>query len=331
MEFTEIHGIQNKVSRIGLGTWSMGGSLWGGFDEQESIKTVHRALDQGINFIDTAPAYGEKYASEKMLGKALKAYRQRDQVILATKFGLVANNGGIVRNTGKSSILKEIDASLKSLQVDYIDLYQVHWPDPLTPISETAETLKYLKDQGKIRAIGVCNYSVEQIQEFRKSAPLETCQLPYNLFERELEESVIAYCLKENIALLGYSSIARGLLSGKMKKERKFQGDDFRKSMDPKFTEPRFSQYLNGAALLDEWVTKTYNRPLIALAVRWSLDQGIHVALWGARKRDQLDQLEAVFGWTLKQEDFQAIEKIIQETVKDPIGPDFMAPPIRTS
>ncbi len=235
------------------GRW---GSLWGGSDEKESIKTIHKALDQGINLIDTAPAYGEKGASEKILGKALKEYGQRDQVIIASKFGLVPDNGGIVRNTEKYSILKEIEDSLKRLQVDYIDLYQVHWPDPLTPIHETAETLKELKSQGIIRAIGVCNYSVEQIQEFCRSAPLNTCQSPYNLFERELENTVLAYCLKEKIALLGYSSIARGLLSGKMQNDTKFHGDDLRKNMDPKFKEPRFSQYLACAALLDEWVKK---------------------------------------------------------------------------
>ncbi|MBA3720852.1 MAG: aldo/keto reductase [Parachlamydiaceae bacterium] len=328
MEFTNIPNIKNKVSRIGLGTWVMGGSLWGGANEKDSIAAIHQAIEKGINFIDTAPAYG-KGESEKVVGKALKQLGKRDQIILATKFGLNQETENVFRDSRKQSIKKEVEDSLRRLQVDYIDLFQVHWPDPTTPIQETAETLKELLQQGKIRAIGVSNYSVEEMKEFKKYAPLHTSQPPFNIFEQEAENTILAYCLKEEIATIGYSGLARGLLSGKMTKDRKFKDDDLRKGMDPKFQEPRFSQYVNAADALKAWVKNKYQRPLIALAVRWVLDKKVNVSLWGARNPEQLKDIDSVFGWKLNDQDFKEIDKIIGENVKDPIGPQFMAPPIR--
>jgi aryl-alcohol dehydrogenase-like predicted oxidoreductase len=328
MEFTTIPSIKNQVSRIGLGTWSIGGALWGGTDEGEAIATILKALDQGINFIDTAPAYG-KGASEKIVGKALKKYGKRDQIVIATKVGLNQETENIFRDSRKKSILKEIDDSLSRLQVDYIDLYQVHWPDPQTPIAETAETLNQLLNQGKIRAIGVSNYSTEQMDEFRKSAPLHTSQPPFNLFEKEAEKTILAYCLKEDIGVIGYSALCRGLLSGKMSKKTKFEGDDLRKSMDPKFQEPHFSEYLKCIEALKAWAQEKHQRSIIALAVRWVIDKGVNVALWGARKPEQLDEMDHVLGWKLTPQDFNEIDKIIEENVKHPIGPQFMAPPER--
>jgi len=283
----------------------------------------------GINLIDTAPAYGNG-ESEKIVGKALKEYGKRDQIILATKVGLnQETEGQVFRDSSRKSILKEIEDSLRRLQVDYIDLYQVHWPDPTIPISETAETLGELLRQGKIRSIGVSNYSVEQMDVFRTVVPLQVCQTPYNIFERESEEGIIPYCQREGIGLLAYSSLCRGLLSGKMTKERQFKGDDLRKGMDPKFQEPHFSQYVDCANALTDWVKKKYQRPLIALAVRWVLDKNVNIALWGARKPDQLKEIETLFGWKLTKDDYAEIDKIVKQYVKDPVGPQFMAPPVR--
>lgn len=169
MEFTNIPNIKKKASRIGLGTWSIGGWMWGGTDEKESIATIHQALYSGINLIDTAPVYGFG-KSEEIVGKALKQYGKRDQIIIATKVGLNWDDHQPYRDSTKKRILKELDDSLKRLQVDYIDLYQVHWPDFQTPFAETAETLKKLLDQGKIHAVGVSNFTPEQMDEFRKAA-----------------------------------------------------------------------------------------------------------------------------------------------------------------
>jgi aryl-alcohol dehydrogenase-like predicted oxidoreductase len=329
MEYTVIPNIKNKISRVGLGTWAMGGSLWGGTDEKAAIKTIHQALDEGVNFIDTAPAYGNG-ESEKIVGRAIKEYGNREQIIIGTKVGLnQETENKVFRDSRSKSILKEVEDSLRRLQVEYIDLYQVHWPDPQTPISETAETLKKLLEQGKIRAIGVSNYSVEQMKEFRQTAPLSTSQFDFNIFERDYEKDVLPYCIKEKITTLGYSAICRGLLSGKMKKDREFKGDDLRKGMDPKFQEPHFSDYVNCADALKKWVKDKYMQPLIALAIRWVLDKGVNIALWGARSPDQLNDLEKVFGWKLTPEDIKEIDKIVAEHVKHPADTKFMAPPLR--
>lgn len=327
MEFTTIPNIKKQASKIGLGTWAIGGSLWGGTNERESIRTIHQALDQGINLIDTAPAYG-KGESERIVGKALKEYGKRDRIIIATKFGLNQETENVFRDTRKESILKEVEDSLKRLQVDHIDLYLAHWPDPSTPIAEMVEALNLIRQQGKISAYGVCNFTIKQMDEFQKNGHLSSLQFPFNLFEQE-QQDLLSYCLKKNITTLGYGAICRGLLSGKMKKNREFQGDDLRKSMDPKFKEPRFSQYLECVKKLEEWSKKKYNRTVLALAVRWVLDKGVGIALWGARNPSQLRDINDIFGWRLTSQDFKDIDKIIHETVKDPIGTEFMSPPER--
>jgi len=182
MDFVNIPNISKKASRIALGTWSMGGSLWGGSDENLGIETILKAIDKGVTLIDTAPAYGDG-ASERMVGKALKQNKKRDEVVISTKFGIQLEPNSAYRDARKKTILKEVEASLKRLQVDVIDLYFVHWPDAMTPFAETADTLKQLQKEGKIKAIGVSNFSVEQIKEFEKTVKVNAVQPPYNIFE----------------------------------------------------------------------------------------------------------------------------------------------------
>jgi aryl-alcohol dehydrogenase-like predicted oxidoreductase len=223
--------------------------------------------------------------------------------------------------------MKEAEDSLKRLRTDYIDIYQVHWPDYDTPIEDTAKAMNELFENGVIRAIGVSNYSTEQMDVFRKNAPLHTSQPPYNLFERGIDEDIFPYCGDNKITMLLYGAICRGLLSGRMKPDTKFEGDDIRKA-DPKFREPRFEQYLKAVSLLDEYAQKHYEKRVIHLAVRWVLDTApAHIALWGARRPSQLDLLDGIMGWSLKKEDFEAIDRIVEEAVTDPVGPEFMAPP----
>ena len=328
MEYTTLPQINKKASRIGLGTWAVGGDLWGGSDEKDSIETIAKAIDKGITFIDTAPAYGNG-TSETIVGKAIKS-KDREKIIIATKVGLnQEQKNKVFRDSRRESLKKELVDSLRRLNVDYIDLYQIHWPDPKTPIEETAKTMREFIDKGLIVAAGVSNYSVEQIKEFKKYCPLCNLQPPYNLFEEEAERTLFPYCFKENIALVTYGALCRGLLSGTMNKDTKFKENDLRGGMDPKFKEPRFSQYIDCVHKLDEWSKRKYNKPVIALAVRWILDKGVNVALWGARKPDQLDAIQDVLGWKLTETDYKEIEKIIKDTVKDPIQPVFMAPPER--
>jgi len=251
METVKIAGTDLQVSRIGLGTWVMGGWMWGGTDEAEAIRTIRSAVDRGITLIDTAPVYGFG-RSEEIVGKALASDGLRRRVSIATKVGLDWTNGEPFRNATRARIFAEIEASLKRLQTDVIDIYQVHWPDPMTPINETAEAMAILFKQGKIRAIGVSNFSPEQMNEFALVAPIHTAQPPYNLFERAIEKDVLPYCLREGIGVFAYGAICRGLLSGRMNPETKFEGDDLRKT-DPKFQSPRFVQYVEAVRLLDRF------------------------------------------------------------------------------
>jgi aryl-alcohol dehydrogenase-like predicted oxidoreductase len=328
MEFANISGTSLKASRIGLGTWAMGGWMWGGTDEQESIRTIHAALDKGINLIDTAPVYGFG-RSEEIVGRAIAELDKRDQVIIATKVGLEWRNDGVFRNSTRERILREVEDSLRRLRTSYIDIYQVHWPDPLVPIEETAEAVLLLLWEGKIRAIGVSNYSPQQMEWFRLAAALHTDQPPYNLFERQIDQDVLPYARQNNISTLTYGSLCRGLLSGRMKLDTRFTGDDLRR-VDPKFQTPRYAQYLQAVERLDRFAQESYGKRVLDLAVRWTLDQpGVSVALWGARHPEQLAPVDNIGGWKLDAGALQAIDKIIRETVTDPVGPEFMAPPAR--
>jgi aryl-alcohol dehydrogenase-like predicted oxidoreductase len=324
-EYLDIPETHLKVSRVGLGTWAMGGWMWGGTDQHESVATIQAAVNQGINLIDTAPVYGFG-VSEEIVGTALEGIR--NEVVIATKVGLEWRDGKVFRNASRARIMHEVDESLWRLRTDYIDIYQVHWPDPLVPIEETAEAMRTLYEQGKIRAIGVSNFSVAQMERFRRVAPLHVVQPPYNLFERAIEADILPYCRDNQIVTLGYGALCRGLLSGRMRPDTLFDGDDLRR-VDPKFQPPRFAQYLDAVRQLDELARGRFNRRVIHLAVRWMLDQGISVALWGGRHPDQVEAALGVAGWSLNQGNREAIERIVNAAVTDPVGPEFMAPPQR--
>ncbi len=328
-EYIEIKNTNLISSRIALGTWAIGGWMWGGTDEKESIRTIHTALDHGINLIDTAPIYGNG-RSEAIVGEALHQHGRRESVILATKVGIDWTNGKIERNSTGKRILKELEDSLRRLQTDYIDIYQVHWPDPLVPIEDTAATLREVYEQGKIRAIGVSNYSPEEMQRFQAIAPLHTIQPPYNLFEREIERDVLPYALDRGLTTLTYGALCRGLLSGAMRADREFANGDMRKTTDPKFQPAHFAEYLNATNKLDAFARENFGKRAIHLAVRWLLDQpGVGIALWGARRPEQLAAINEVSGWSLAKSDCAAIDAILRENIPNPVGPDFMAPPAR--
>ena len=328
MEFVNIPGTSIRASRIALGTWAIGGWMWGGSDEREAIKTIHAALDREINLIDTAPVYGFG-RSEEIVGKALAMDGRRKGALIATKAGSHWKDGKTFRNARKKRIVEEVEDSLRRLQTDVIDLYQVHWPDPNTPIAEVAEAMGALHRAGKIRAIGVSNFSPAQMDEFRKVAPLHTAQPPYNLFERAIEQDVLPYCRDRDIAVLAYGSLCRGLLSGRMSEASAFSGDDLRKS-DPKFQAPRFAQYLAAVERLHRLAKERFGKKVIHLAVRWVLDRNkMNIALWGARRADQLSPIGDALGWKISSQVMAEIDQILRETIKDPVGPEFMAPPER--
>jgi aryl-alcohol dehydrogenase-like predicted oxidoreductase len=329
MERAAIAGTSLEISRVALGTWAIGGWMWGGTDEAESIATIRAAVEHGINFIDTAPAYGFG-RSEEIVGKAIGEGQLRSRVLIATKTGLEWSGGRVFRNASRARILQEVEDSLRRLRTDHIDVYQVHWPDPLVRIEETAEAMRTLFEQGKIRAIGVSNFSVGQMERFRRVAPLHVLQPPYNLFERGIEEDILPYCRKNKIATFGYGALCRGLLSGRMRPDSKFEGDDLRRT-DPKFQQPRFAQYLAAVARLDQLAQQRFRKHVIHLAIRWMLDQGITTALWGARHPVQLQPVGEVSGWQLDASAKAEIDRILEAAISDPVGPEFMAPPARSA
>ncbi|MFD2191457.1 aldo/keto reductase [Pistricoccus aurantiacus] len=329
MQTLKIANTDITASRIGLGTWAMGGWMWGGTDDDQAVRTIHAALDQGVTLIDTAPVYGFGHA-EEVVGRAVTESGKRDALVLATKVAMEWDaQENVMRNASASRIEKEVEDSLRRLQTDIIDLYQVHWPDPLVPMEETARAMERLYRDGKIRAIGVSNFSPEQCDAFREVAPLHSVQPPLNLFERGAEQDIIPYAKRHDMTMLTYGALCRGLLTGKMHEDSTFEGDDLRNS-DPKFQSPRFAQYLAAVEALDQFAQERYGKRVLELAVRWLLDRHDNgVALWGARRPDQVEPIAAIDDWRLENADLDEIERIVDQHVTDPVGPDFMAPPSR--
>jgi aryl-alcohol dehydrogenase-like predicted oxidoreductase len=328
MEKIEVPRAGLALSRIGLGTWAIGGWMWGGVDHGEAVETIRSAVDRGVTLIDTAPVYGFGQ-SEEIVGEALAKGGLRARAQIATKAGLGWRDGKPYRDARAFSLRQELEGSLRRLRTDVIDLYQVHWPDPNTPAEETAETLAGFLKEGKIRAIGVSNFSPQQMAAFAAVAPLHTVQPPYNLFERGIEDDVLPYANGNGLVSLCYGALCRGLLSGKVTVDRAFTGDDLRK-VDPKFSAANLPRYVAAVQALDELARTRFGKPVLALAVRWILDRGATVALWGARRPDQLDGVEAIDGWSIDAQTMADIDAILAAHVPNPIGPEFMAPPVRT-
>jgi aryl-alcohol dehydrogenase-like predicted oxidoreductase len=314
-----------EVSVLVLGTWVTGGWAWGGADENESLKAVLRALELGINFIDSAPVYGFG-RSESIVGQALKEWGQRERVVIATKCGLEWDEReNIRRNASPERIRQEVDQSLKRLGVDYIDLYQIHWPDGNTLLEKSMETMSRIQDMGKVRYIGVSNFNPEQIMACQSVGPVSSLQPPYNLFEREIEKKVLPFCQDNGIATMAYGGLCRGLLTGKFTGNEQFPRGDLRRA-DPKFKPDRFKQYVKAVDKLKK-VAGKYHKSVAQFALRWALQQpGITTVLAGARTAAQVEENVGVAGWQILTEDLEGVENILSTHIKTPIGPEFMAP-----
>lgn len=310
MKYRRLGDSELVVSVIGLGTWVMGGVWWAEPEDEKSIEAIKASTEGGVNLIDTAPAYGYGRA-ERLVGQAIKGIR--DRVIIATKCGLVWDEAGnITHNLRRESLLKEIDASLERLGVDVIDLYQVHWPDPNTPIQETFETLEEIRRAGKIRYIGVSNFSVELMEEARKYAKITSNQPPYSLFNREIEKEILPYCRENNIGILAYSPMERGILTGKFHLEGVEPPDDLRRqhpTLSPSAFEPTKRCLLRLREIAEE-----KGCTLGALSVAWVLHQeGVTTALVGARNAEQAKQNLQAGDVELSKEDLERIEEIIED------------------
>lgn len=306
-----------QVSRIAFGTWQLGGD-WGRFDDDAAIKAIRRARDLGVNFFDTAQAYGFG-ASERILGRALRdeLSSARDELVIATKGGLRKTDTGVVRDASRKWLRRGVDASLEALGIDHIDLYQVHWPDPAVPIAETAGALGELITEGKIRHVGVSNYTADQIQEFSATLPVDTDQPPYHLFRRDVEEELLPYCRAHDVGVLVYGPLAHGLLTGSLTPDSSFAPDDWRSGSDV-FTGAAYLRNLATVQALTEFAA-AHGLTISQLAIAWTLaNPAVHVAIVGARRAEHVDDSLAAADVSLSDENLAAIDEIVATAV--PVG-----------
>lgn len=302
-----------QITPVGLGAWAIGGGQWefgwGSQDDQESIATIKRALDLGINWIDTAAVYGLG-RSEEVVGRAIKG---RERPLIFTKCSMIWDEKREVGHSLKAdSIKREAEASLKRLGVDYIDLYQIHWPDPEPDIEEGWSTLAELKQEGKVRHIGVSNFNVEQLRRAERIAPVETLQPPYSLIHPEVEQDILPYCEQNDIGVIVYSPMASGLLTGRMTKERVEQmpDDDWRKR-DPEYQEPHLSRNLELAHVLQE-IGQAHNVTAGVVAVAWTLrNPAVTAAIVGSRHPSQIEDMVSAAEFRLKESELKEIEKFV--------------------
>jgi aryl-alcohol dehydrogenase-like predicted oxidoreductase len=297
-----------NVSRIAFGTWQLGGD-WGATDEEAAVGAIRHAYDRGINFFDTAQGYGFG-ASEQLLAKAIKGYARED-VVIATKGGLRPLGGARVeRDASGEWIRRGVEDSLRALATDYIDLLQVHWPDPTTPFSETAGALAELVAAGKVRHVGVSNFNPEQLDEFSGTLPVETLQPPYHLFHRDIEATILPYAQAHDIGVLAYGPLAHGLLSGHLRADTRFSQDDWR-SHSPDFQGDTFARNLRVVAALERFANDELGVPVSRLAVAWALaNPAVHVAIIGTRNAEHVDDAVAATGLELSDDVRRRIDEI---------------------
>ncbi len=303
------------LTLLGYGAWAIGGGnwefAWGAQDDDQSVRTIERALDAGINWIDTAAIYGLGH-SEEVVGRALQ-YATSEPYIF-TKCSMRWNaDRQIYRSLKRASLEEEIENSLRRLGVDTIDLYQVHWPNPEDEIEEGWETLAQFKEQGKVRYLGVSNFSVAQMKRAQKIAPITSLQPPYSLLRRDIEAEILPFCEQHNIGVINYSPMVSGLLTGKMTAERvkEMPADDWRKR-SPNFNEPKLTRNLKLAELLRE-IGDTHNVEPGVVAIAWTLRHpAITAAIVGARRPDQVDGILPAATFRLTPREIDRIEEFLR-------------------
>ncbi len=313
MEYRKLGNSELSISVITLGTWSFGGDKewWGEQSEKDSFEAMEYAVKNKINMFDTAPIYG-RGKSETIIGNFLKKNNVRKNIFIATKTGLSWNNKKIYMDLSHKRILAEVEESRNRLQSDYFDLYQVHWPDKNTPIEETATTLKELYDKKIIRAIGVSNYSIEQMTEFMKYAPLHSLQPPYSMFNRDIEKDVTKFCLDHNIGIISYSPLQQGILTGKYFFNNELPNGKIR-AKNIELQENRYDINKNTLEKLKKIADK-YNMSLTHLAIVWNYSQeGITSAIVGARNKEQVIENAKSTEFTLSENDLSLINNILME------------------
>lgn len=302
-----------QITPVGLGAWAIGGNHgahgWGPQDDQESIRTIQRALDLGINWIDTAAVYGLGH-SEMIVGKAIKG---RERPYIFTKCSQIWDEQGIVGHSLKAdSIRREVEASLKRLDIDAIDLYQIHWPLPDPDIEEGWSTLVELKEEGKVRHIGVSNFNIEQLRRAEQITPVETLQPPYSLIRPDVEQDILPYCQRHTVGVIVYSPMASGLLTGAMSREHiaSLPGDDWRRG-NSEYQEPRLSRNLALTNLLAE-IGKAHNVNAGVVAIAWTLhNPAVTAAIVGSRHPGQVEETIAAAEFRLSESEYEQIRQFM--------------------
>jgi aryl-alcohol dehydrogenase-like predicted oxidoreductase len=305
-----------EITRIGFGSWAIGGggwrAAWGPQDDDEAVGAIRRAVELGMNWIDTAAVYGLGH-SEELVARALKGVSDRPYVF--TKCSQVWDeSGNISNNLKKDSVKRECEESLSRLQAEAIDLYQIHWPRPDEDIEEGWEAMAELKEEGKVRHIGVSNFDVEQMERIREIAPVETLQPPYNMLKRGIEDEILPYCQENDIGVIAYSPMRSGLLTGKMSPERvaNLPADDWRRNSSD-FQEPRLSRNLELVSLLEE-IGVEHGRSPGEVAIAWTLrHQTVTAAIVGGRRPDQVDGIIGAAELRLSEDELDRIQSFLNE------------------
>jgi aryl-alcohol dehydrogenase-like predicted oxidoreductase len=307
-----------EITTLGFGSWAIGGggwrAAWGPQDDDEAVGAIRRAVELGMNWIDTAAVYGLGH-SEELVARALKNVPESDRPYLFTKCSLVWDESGEVHNVlKKDSVKRECEESLRRLQTDVIDLYQIHWPRPNEDIEEGWSALSELKEEGKVRHIGVSNFDVSQMERAQKISPVETLQPPYNMLNRGIEEEILPYCAEQGIGVIVYSPMRSGLLTGKMTRERvrNLPPDDWRRD-SADFQEPRLSRNLKLVELLEE-IGEEHGRSPGEVAIAWTLrNPAVTAAIVGGRRPDQVDGIIGAAGFRLSEDELERIETFLEE------------------
>jgi aryl-alcohol dehydrogenase-like predicted oxidoreductase len=308
------------VTVVTLGAWAIGGWMWGGQEKQDALDAIRTSLETGVDTIDTAAVYGFG-RSEELVGEAIAG--KRDQVKVLTKFGLRWDRPGegekafetedldgnpitLYCNSKPDSVMEECENSLKRLGVEVIDLYQVHWPDATTPIEETFQAVAKLMEQGKIRAAGVSNYTAEQIEKARSVCPIASVQPPYSMVNRDIEENLVPYCRENNVGIICYSPMQRGLLTGKITTDYEFDEGDHRAGS--KFFQPEVVKKVNGFLEDIKPIAEKHDATLAQLVINWTTRQpGITAALVGARNTKQARENAQAANFTLRDDELKEI------------------------
>jgi aryl-alcohol dehydrogenase-like predicted oxidoreductase len=314
MQYAQLGERGPRVSRIAFGNWSAGGD-WGKVDRAAAIAATREALDLGVTLFDTAHAYGFG-AAEQLLGEALQAeFRSaRESVVIATKGGLRNDAGQTVRDSSPAALRRDLESSLRALGTDYVDIYQVHWPDPATPIASTAETLDAFVREGLVRHVGVSNYDPREMTEFQRIRPIDTLQPPYHLFRRDVEATILPFAREHGIGVLVYGPLAHGLLSGRMTEATTFAPDDWRSRSDL-FEGDAFRRNLTIVHDLTRFAALR-GATVAQLAIAWTLaNPAVDVAIVGARSAEQIRQTAPAADLHLSPEDLTQIEQILRGEV----------------